>query len=64
MTTKDEEAGLATNGKTAYIETPSTSPLPKKLELHPAFYVGYVSSIIPHNVFLTLVVYGFSSVDL
>lgn len=40
MTTKDEEAGLSTNGQSTHIESMSAS---MKIEFHPALYVGYIS---------------------
>lgn len=43
MATKDEEAGLSTNGQSAHIEPISKTQVTTKIELHPAFYVGYVS---------------------
>jgi len=56
MTTKDEEAGLSTNGQSANnIEPISKSPQQQpKIELHPAFYVGYTPSPRP-NLLLTRV---------
>jgi len=47
---KDEDAGVApaSNGQSTMSASPT--PTPKKIEIHPAFYVGYITSRILANV--------------